>query len=554
MGIRITRVMVRDYRGIQFREVPVGRAGLLVSGTNGAGKTSLIEAIRAALVGNGVDPKFIHVGADNSEIQVILDDDAEQRLLTVKRTINRKKTELVVTTDDNVKVSKPQDYLTGILGTAGIDPVAIFHAKPRERRQRVLEAMSHLRVDLAFLQHYVPTMTRMPPGVSLEENGLEVIGKVRQIIYDARTERNAEAKEARRKADDMASKVLAACRLAPDGGPVDVAACVRAHEEARVAARDLELRAEAVDRAFERSKTTRDRIAALRETASAAIAQSKPVDRLEMEGAESVLHEARGQVAQLKAELEKAQTVLDRAWAAHAALEAQARNAAQLTTKANAATEQANELEATLEQTAGLPITADDRTAAAQLVARCQADVEKATRAAERDAARAQARELTAAAGKADEEAATLDEIVKRLTRDAPADLVRDRSGIPGISIDGDDVLLDGVSFETLCGIKRWEVGVDLAKRMNGSAPTKILVCDQLENVAGDELEAFVKYATADGWQLIASRTDVGGIVFEALEHDGAPADAPAPGVAKARERSGDEPRLQLVGGTAVDK
>jgi len=75
---------------------------------------------------------------------------------------------------------------------------------------------------------------------------------------------------------------------------------------------------------------------------------------------------------------------------------------------------------------------------------------------------------------------------------------------------------LDGVPLDTLSGGQKLEFAVNLAKRANPEA--KILICDGLERLDPERMEAFVLLATAGDWQLIASRVEAGGIEFEAIE------------------------------------
>jgi len=115
-------------------------------------------------------------------------------------------------------------------------------------------------------------------------------------------------------------------------------------------------------------------------------------------------------------------------------------------------------------------------------------------------------------------EAADLDETVKRLTKDAPADLLRTCEGIPGLALEGDEVKLDGKSLDMLCGAEQMRFAVELARRANEKI--KILVVDGLERLDPELMDVFVAEATRDGWQLLATRVDRGDVVIEALARD----------------------------------
>jgi hypothetical protein len=56
---------------------------------------------------------------------------------------------------------------------------------------------------------------------------------------------------------------------------------------------------------------------------------------------------------------------------------------------------------------------------------------------------------------------------------------------------------------------------VEVARRSNPKS--KILIVDGIERIADDRLEDFIREATSDGYQLIASRVDRGELVVEAI-------------------------------------
>jgi len=110
----------------------------------------------------------------------------------------------------------------------------------------------------------------------------------------------------------------------------------------------------------------------------------------------------------------------------------------------------------------------------------------------------------------AQDDAATLDRSVKALADDAPAELLASTDGIKGLTIDGDDVFLDSVALDQLSGQERLFFAIEVARRLN--AKSKLLCVDGLEVLDAEHRVAFIEKATADGYQLIATRvTEAGG-------------------------------------------
>ena len=82
--------------------------------------------------------------------------------------------------------------------------------------------------------------------------------------------------------------------------------------------------------------------------------------------------------------------------------------------------------------------------------------------------------------------------------------------GIKGLSIDGDEVLLDGVALDQLSGQERLFFAVEVARRLN--AKSRLLCVDGLEVLDAEHRRMFIERATKDGYQLIATRVaDDGG-------------------------------------------
>jgi hypothetical protein len=123
-----------------------------------------------------------------------------------------------------------------------------------------------------------------------------------------------------------------------------------------------------------------------------------------------------------------------------------------------------------------------------------------------------------------------LDAIVRALAEDAPPELLASANGIVDLSIDGDEIFLAGRRLDALSGAEQLEFAIAIAKRLN--AKSRILICDQLERLDPGRLEDFVRIATADGFQLIATRVSSGEMVLEAIEIEDAPAPATARGAA----------------------
>ncbi len=505
--MKITRIQVRNYRGISALDAEIPESGAVAKGRNGSGKTSLLKAVRAALAAQDVGPDAIRLGADKAEIVIDLG------ALAVRRAITAKGSTLTVK-DGGATVASPQTALRELLGTSPIDPLDLFLAPPKERRARILGALP-VTVTSAELRRWAPDLDE---GTDCSGHGLEVVGRVRARYYAERTSANASAKAAKGDAERAADAARRAEASVPaDAMPVDQADAALAKARGELAA--LEARAADAARTTERTAKTRARITELRARAESEreLAADPPAEadleraRAEQRTAEAEFDRLRAELAKAEVRLRAAEQALDRLVTQQATADADRDRAHDLDA-------QAAELESAIADAGPAGVTPADLDVARRAVtdgeaARTGAQARAASLAAV-DAAKA-ARDRAASA---EAEATRLDGIVDALTNEAPRALLAASDSIPGLSLDGDEIALDGVRLDGLCGAEQMKLAIEIARRAN--ARSKILVVDGLERVDPEQYARFVELATAGGYQLIGSRVDRGEVVLEAVAAD----------------------------------
>lgn len=201
--MKISHVRIQNILGIEQFEFDAGQFNVL-SGKNGQGKTSVLEAIKAALKG-GNDATLLRKGADAGEVVLVLEDGYEIR----KRVTPRTATTTVL--QDGKSQPRPVEFLSRIADMMSVNPVDFLLAPKKERVRVLLESMP-LALDVERLKSMAGQDVTVPEGM----HPLYVIEAVRKQVFDQRTDLNRSEKE-------KASTISQLREAMPDAPAVQVA-------------------------------------------------------------------------------------------------------------------------------------------------------------------------------------------------------------------------------------------------------------------------------------------------------------------------------------------
>jgi hypothetical protein len=533
----ITRIEATNVYCFSTFAMDVPREGAIVEGGNAHGKTSVLNTIRAALIEKGATKDMIKKGTDKGEIMVRVDGYVVRRVMHGG---DKFRTTVRVTDNDGKNVPEPMTFLKNLLGLSPLDPIELFLERDKgKRRAKILSAIPCV-VTAEQLVAWCPPGADIVQLVgddgmgspALADHGLEVIERARKALYVQRTESNRVVKERQRAADETTARegkeydAFLAYReqhALPEKAPaLEDAQLVL--DEAKRAEMALTEQRRAAEQSASRQARTRDAIGKIRQRA-ADMRANMPLAPTEDEFAEAAANTntmqqryfaARTRVEELERLLETAREER----------EACARAMSAATTKETQLVEQRKKVETTtaeieqldgqaleLEQALGaLPIAPSEAqfAEAARRINVAGSLVEYARKAAELANHAEAATKARAMLRSAQADAETLDRSVKVLADEAPAALLAAADGIKGLSIDGDDIYLDGVSLDQLSGQERLFFAIEIARRTN--AKSKLLCVDGIEVLDAEHRKVFIERATAGGYQLIATRVvDAGG-------------------------------------------
>jgi len=138
---RIIKLEATNFKRLKAVQITPTGDLVVISGRNGQGKTSVLDAITAALGGTSTKalPKPIRDGADRAEIIVETDE------YTITRRFTPSGSTLTVTGTDGLKVPAGQKKLDALLGRLSLDPLAFTQLDDRKQRETLLAL-----VDLPF--------------------------------------------------------------------------------------------------------------------------------------------------------------------------------------------------------------------------------------------------------------------------------------------------------------------------------------------------------------------------------------------------------------------
>lgn len=141
--MHIIGLVAENYKRLRIVEItPKGRV-VQITGKNGQGKTSVLDAIWSALVGSRAIPeKPVRKGAEKARIRLDLGDFILTRVINTNGSHTLKLENAKGTT-----VSTPQSILDKLLGELTFDPLEFIHMKPAQQVE-LLRKVAKIELDI----------------------------------------------------------------------------------------------------------------------------------------------------------------------------------------------------------------------------------------------------------------------------------------------------------------------------------------------------------------------------------------------------------------------
>lgn len=178
--MKITKVIIKNLFGISETELD-GRS-IEITGTNGTGKTSVIDAIKYALTNNSDREYIIKQGENEGEITVETDTG-----LYIDRKKRTGKADYKLIKDGRHDISGPEAMLKTLFTPLQLDPVTFINLDKKEQNRIILDLIE-FDWDLNWIKE---KFGEIPQDVDYQQNILQVLNDIQsENGYYFRTRQN----------------------------------------------------------------------------------------------------------------------------------------------------------------------------------------------------------------------------------------------------------------------------------------------------------------------------------------------------------------------------
>ncbi len=132
--MRIVKLTAENFKRLVAVEIEPDGSTIVITGKNGAGKSSVLDTITAAFCGKkAIPPKPIRDGQDHAEITLETEDFIIKRTFTAAGGGT-----LTVTNREDMKAASPQAFLDKIVGAIAFDPMSFVNDMDARQQKETL--------------------------------------------------------------------------------------------------------------------------------------------------------------------------------------------------------------------------------------------------------------------------------------------------------------------------------------------------------------------------------------------------------------------------------
>lgn len=133
--MKILKLTAENFKKLSAVEITPDGNVVVISGKNAAGKSSVLDAIEAALCGGKMPKKPIKEGEVRAKVEVNMGP-----YKVTRKFFGSNSTLTVETTGETpTTVRRPQEFLDSVVGNISFDPLAFLNKQPAEQRNTLME-------------------------------------------------------------------------------------------------------------------------------------------------------------------------------------------------------------------------------------------------------------------------------------------------------------------------------------------------------------------------------------------------------------------------------
>ena len=194
--MKISKIKISNLFGI--KEQSLDGKSIEITGSNGKGKTSILDAIRYALTNNSERDYIVKKGEDEGEILIETDTG-----LSINRKKRTQSSDYKSIKQNEKEVSSPETFLKEIFTPMQLNPVE-FTQMSKQEQNRIILDLIEFDWDLNWIKE---KFGEIPSGVDYTQNILEILNDIQSEngeYYKARQDINRDIRNNRAFISDIA--------------------------------------------------------------------------------------------------------------------------------------------------------------------------------------------------------------------------------------------------------------------------------------------------------------------------------------------------------------
>lgn len=197
--MKTSKITIKSLFGIS--EQQINGNSIEITGQKGAGKTSVLDAIRYCLTNRSNRDWIIKEGENEGEIIVETDSG-----LTIDRKARTNKADSININENGNRITKPETFLKSIITPLQLNPVEFTQMTKQEQNRAILDLID-FQWDMNWIKEQ---FGEIPQGVDYEQNILQILNDIQSengVYFQSSQDINREIRNKKAFVEDIAKDI-----------------------------------------------------------------------------------------------------------------------------------------------------------------------------------------------------------------------------------------------------------------------------------------------------------------------------------------------------------